>query len=498
LSGWRFALFWTIVLSGLLVPSFLYDLRIPDEPRVAHTGLEMLRTGDIVLPTVNGSPFLQTPPLHYWVLAAWFSLAGFLTDGLARVPSVLFSFGSVWLTARLARRLMGLPGSPSSFLAAAILASTFGFWDAGHRVVVDAALTFFLTFAFYHLAIALVEGKLLARHGLCVGVGAGCAFLAKGPVGLVLLAPVALYGLVRIGKQKRKGLPVFVASALLAFFVIAVPWAVALYLRNPTYLEELLFSHVGRRFFGGAHHNPTNFTFLHRSLLKLLPWAAFLPFVLVYHVRIVRSRVLCRAWGRSPASEFSFNEFLLTWFLFPVLLLLVSRSKRELYLLPVFPAVALLTSLWLEGIVDRVASGRVLLQLLWILVVVVPVGGTLVRAIGSRDDSVRDMGVALASLGRNGNVIVGYRLWEREAAAIAWYLRHPFDNIEDPEVFADRIRELRPKVTVVGGRDDLQLLTGLPHEGGLKGARLLLADKARRRTLQVWVVSLSSPSSGSE
>ena len=104
LSGWRLALFWTVVLSGLLVPSFLYDLRLPDEPRVAHTGLEMVRTGDIVLPTVNGSPFLQTPPLHYWVLAAWFSLTGFLTDGLARVPSVLFSFGSVWLTALLGRR----------------------------------------------------------------------------------------------------------------------------------------------------------------------------------------------------------------------------------------------------------------------------------------------------------------------------------------------------------------------------------------------------------
>ena len=486
MSGWRLALFWTIALAGLLVPSFLYDLRIPDEPRVAHTGLEMVRTGDVVLPTVNGSPFLQTPPLHYWALAGGYSLAGFLSDGMARVPSVLFSFGSLCLTALLARRLAGLSGSPSSFLAAAILASTFGFWDVGHRVVVDPALTFFLTLAFYFLAISLVEGKLLARHGLCIGAGVGCAFLAKGLVGPALLAPVAVYGLVRLGPRGRGGLPVFVASALAAFLVITVPWVLALYLRNPAYVEEILF-HVGRRFIGGAHHNPTNFTFIHRSLLKLLPWAALLPFVLTYHSRIVWSHFRGTNREKPKAPGLSFNELLLAWFLFPVLLLLISRSKRELYLLPVFPAVALLTSLWLEGVVERVASGRALLKILWVLVVIVPVGGTLVRAIGCRGDSARGIGLTLESLRRNESAVVGYRLWEREEAAIAWYLRHPFENIEDPEAFASRVRELRPKVTVVGDRDDLQLLEAQSSDGCLEGARLFLEQKLRRRTLQVWV-----------
>lgn len=510
MSGWRRSLFWTAVLSGLLVPSFLYDLRLPDEPRVAHTGLEMARTGDIVLPTVNGAPFLQTPPLHYWMLAACFASAGFLTDGLARVPSVLFTFGSLWLTVLLARRLGGVPpishqgpsvdvaagttlshpgpGSASSFVAAAILASTFGFWDAGHRVVVDTALTFFLTLAFYRLAIALVEGNLRASHGLCIGAAAGGAFLVKGWLGPVILAPVVVYGLLRIGKQRRRGLPAFVASALLAFLLIAAPWVVALYLRNPAYVEELLFSHIGRRVFAGAHHNPTNFTFVHRSLLKLLPWSVFLPFVLVHHIRLVWGRASWRRAGAWRASEFSFNEFLLIWFLFPVLLLLLSRSKRELYLLPVFPAAALMTSLWLERSVSRVVSRRVVIKFLWVLLVVVPVGGTLVRALGSRGYSVRSVGETLASLEREGSVVVGHGLWEREASAVAWYLRHPFENISDPQAFSDRLRDAGQNVTVVGDRDDLQLLVALPDESGLEGARLLLEEPARRRTLQVWVV----------
>jgi 4-amino-4-deoxy-L-arabinose transferase-like glycosyltransferase len=444
-------LFWIVALSGLLAPALLSDLKLPDEPRVAHTSLEMLRTGDFVLPTVNGKPFLQTPPLHYWTLAGWFAMAGCEPDGLARVPSVLLSLATIAITARIGRRFLD---ERAALLAAGILAGTIGFWDAGQRVVVDASLALFVTVGFHHMAVAVDALDISVRRGAWLGAAAGLAFLAKGLPGPVILGSVACVALATERALWRRELVAFATAAALAFAVVALPWTVALWRRDPGFVDELLFAHVKARFLEGAHHDPSNFTFIHRSLLKLLPWGAALPFALAYvWKRALRAKA---APPSAPAPSRAFARLVLLWLVIPFVLLLLSRSKRNLYLLPIFPAAALACAAWLVRLLGRGHSRRLVLAVVWAPVLLLPIAGAMYQRLDADDVSMAAFGRGLADVEKSGRTVVGFRLEEREEAAIAWYLRHPFESLGDASALRDRVAALGAKAVLAGDADDLR------------------------------------------
>ncbi|HVR74556.1 MAG TPA: glycosyltransferase family 39 protein, partial [Planctomycetota bacterium] len=438
--------------------------------------------GDFVVPRVNHQEFLQTPPLHYWVLGFWLRIAGVEPDGLARMPSVAASVGTLLLTVLLARRHVG---ERAAFLSGAVLATMIGFWDTGHRVIVDTSLTFFTTLCLVQLARIELDGDLSLRRGALLGAAAGLAFLTKGFVGPVIVGIVALVTLLRRPALRTPGAIRPAAAACAAFLLVALPWVIALVRRDPGFATELLFAHVKRRALEGSSHNPSNFTFIHRSLLMLLPAAALLPILVAAAIRGRR--------GGTPAPSRSrrLNGLLLAWIAVPVILLLVSRSKRNLYLLPVFPAVAVLLGTWLDGVLERFRHRprlpRVFETAAWSLLVIVPVAGTLYRVAEGPERSLRGIGSVLARLEAEGSPVVGYLLEEREQGAIAWYLRHPFEEIDDAAALKDRLAGRDGAVALVGDADALAAAAA----GGadIARARVVFEKKLRRRRLEVLQVS---------
>lgn len=467
---------------GLLVPSFLCDLQIPDEPRVAHTSLEMIRTGDLVVPRVNHQDFLQTPPLHCWVLGFWLRIAGVEPDGLARMPSVAASVGTLLLTILLARRHAG---DRAAFLSGALLATMIGFWDTGHRVIVDTSLTFFTTLCLVQLVRIELDGDLSLRRGALLGVAAGLTFLAKGLVGPVLVGIVALIMVLRRPALRRPEAIRSAVAACAAFLLVAAPWVIALALRDTGFPTELLFAHVKRRALEGSDHNPSNFTFIHRTLLMLLPAAALIPFLLA---AAIRGR---RGGTPTPPTSRGLNGLLLAWIAVPVILFLVSRSKRNLYLLPIFPAVAVILGAWLDGVLERFRHRprlpRVFETAAWSLLVIVPVAGTLHRAAEGPERSLRGLGTELARLEAEGALVIGHLLEEREQGAIAWYLRHPFEEIDDAAALRDRLAGRDGAVALVGDADELAAAAA----GGsdITRGRVVFEKTLRRRRLEVLQVS---------
>ncbi len=499
--------FFATAILALALPCFLYDLNLPDEPRVAHTSFEMLRTGDFVLPAVNGEAFLQTPPLFYWLPALWFDLAGTAPEGAARVVPVCCGVGTLLVTYLLARRYAGWA---AGLLSAAVLLAMFHFWDIGHRVTVDMCLTLFTNMAFFCLALLVLEARSRWWWGPLFGIFAGGAFLVKGVVGPVFLSLTVIAVFLRHRDLWTRSRAVALAAAVLAAAVVLLPWIAALYARDPAYPSELVLEHVWRRATGDAQHDPSNWQFLHRMLLHLMPWTVLLPFVLYGEGR--------RVWARSRAARASetderrgrFVELLLFFFLLSLAVLLISRSKRDVYLLPALPAVAMLTGTWLARQLETVWLGRVARAGIWILAALVPVGliATLMTTAGKssgllvlglvahfywlvrwyrserrrRRESDVDralnepetapargelsstvytalplvilcvaswgsfyhvmrnprytaapLGREVAALASRGHEITGYRLWEREIAAVAWYLRHPFRHVTEGE-----------------------------------------------------------------
>src|SRR5512144_968237 len=95
-----------LVLALLVFRLGAVPLVGPDEPRYTRVAIEMHRAGEWVTPTLQGEPWLEKPPLFYWLAGGAFSVFG-ETEAAARVPSVLAALLLVGATALFGARLFG-------------------------------------------------------------------------------------------------------------------------------------------------------------------------------------------------------------------------------------------------------------------------------------------------------------------------------------------------------------------------------------------------------
>jgi 4-amino-4-deoxy-L-arabinose transferase-like glycosyltransferase len=181
-----------------------HSLWTPDEPRDAAVGKAMWASGDLVVPRLNGSPFLEKPPLAWWAQAAAFRALG-VSDAAARVPSALFGMLTLLVTFALGRRL---GGPRAGWLAAGALASAVEFGEDMGRAIVDPPLVLMVAVAYAGFVVLVTPrprtgniGRLDRRAGrerrgayLAIALAVPLAFLVKGVAGIGLaLGPPILY-----------------------------------------------------------------------------------------------------------------------------------------------------------------------------------------------------------------------------------------------------------------------------------------------------------------
>jgi len=414
-----------------------HSLWSPDEPTGAAVGRAMLDSGDLVVPRLNGEPFLEKPPLYWWVQVAAFRLFG-VADAVARLPSAVFGLLTLLVTFALGRRLGGEGDGPRlGLLAAAVLAALYLFGEEIDRVVVDPALAFFV--AVIHLGfVLLAEPRTPAdrrRAWLLIAVSTSLAFLAKGVVALGLgIAPPVLW---LLATRRLRGLRELAPVALLGvplFALIVGPWAVALYRATgwPGIQECLLNNTSGRLLANQAGrvygHRQTIWYYLTTGLAVLLPWSLALPAML-------RAGVARRA----PVAGGQARPLLFATFWIGVALLSAAASKRELYLLPLLPAFAVCVAWWLATRDARAAGAswdrrtlRVLLTLaaalpllLWGAAAVVrwaPPPAARLAPLQAALSTGRLAGAGAAALAASGLLMaVLFRRW-RSGPGTAWVL----------------------------------------------------------------------------
>jgi 4-amino-4-deoxy-L-arabinose transferase-like glycosyltransferase len=304
-----------------------YDLWAPDEPYFAEGAREMVVDGHWAVPHVNGAVSTDKPPLFFWLIALFSLPLGRVTSLTARLPSALAALGSVALTCRLGRRLAG---PRSGALAALILATTYLAWDKSRSAQIDALLCFLILAALSAFE-AYRSGQANGRRaGLLFWFAIALAVLAKGPVGLVLPLGIALVCLAvdrRLGAWSRFA-PL---SGPLLFLAIISLWAVAATLSGggEYSLWGALKKHALERALHGMHHVQPFWYYAKVIPVQMLPWSGLLPGAFVL------------AWRRRAAAA---DRFLLVYALFVVLLFTLSTEKRDLYVLPAYPAFALLAA----------------------------------------------------------------------------------------------------------------------------------------------------------
>ncbi len=385
-----------------------HTLWTPDEPRDAVFGKTMLVTHDWVVPRLNGQPFLEKPPLTWWLQAAAYRTFG-VSDTVARVPSAACATLTLLATFLLARWLTDR--ASAGWLAAGALASMAEFGEDMRRAIVDPPLVLTVTLAYAGFALLLAAdgrrraaavggrsgtlpspGAGQARSGargavgswgatLLVVVAVSLAFMAKGMVGLGLAAgpPVAWllatgagFGRSRTGRAARDQAAASAAGAaagdtdrrtwsetlrLLApvllvgmpvFAAFALPWAIALvHAAGWGALRECLVGNT----IGRLLPTKAGVVYGHR-----LPFWYYLPagIAVLLPWSLALPAVLRGDSGEAPAWAAAPRRLLLACFFLGTLLLSIAASKRTVYLVPLLPALAVPIGLWL----DRLGSGQ--------------------------------------------------------------------------------------------------------------------------------------------
>jgi hypothetical protein len=334
------------------------DFWAPVEPRYAEIARVMLTRGEWIIPKVNGDLYTDKPMLYFWSVLLLSKLAGGVNEWTVRLPSALSALGLVLATYFLGRDLFN---SKVGFMAAAVLATCARvLWEA-RWAHTDMLFSFFFTLSLYFFCRALfhkgVQREFLLAYGLMA-----LATLTKGLMGIVLPGLIVLV-FVTLKWEWRSILEWRIPSGALVFLLVAVPWYVLVTLATGgKWLEEfVLIHHIQNYTTSFGHRKPFSYYFLNFPL-DFLPWTIFVvPAIFTY-----RSKVKCL---NEPAPLFLFLWFFVIFFFFSF-----AKTKRALYLLPLFPPAALFVAHYFDDLIRGTFSQGTLYQwlaqiffnLLWI------------------------------------------------------------------------------------------------------------------------------------
>ena len=304
-----------------------------DEPRYAQVAREMLDRHDWITPTLGGHAWLEKPPLYYWQAMLAYRIFG-VSDLAARLPSAVDATLLVIAVCFFFRKFRrGVEVD-----AALITASCAGVIGYARAASMDMALT--ASFAVGMLAWwAWRESNsrfYLAGFYACMGLG----MLAKGPIA-PFLAAVVVSVFALTARESRLIVRTLWVPGMLLFCAIAVPWYVAVQLRNPQFFREFILQHNLARFSTNLYHHPEPFWYYVPVIaLALVPWIVF---VVAAFIEATRAWWAERKSGRTaPDLEMQFALFASCWLVVPVAFFSISQSKLPGYILPAIPAGAIL------------------------------------------------------------------------------------------------------------------------------------------------------------
>ncbi|MEO6726391.1 MAG: glycosyltransferase family 39 protein [Blastocatellia bacterium] len=315
----------------------------PDEPRYAEVAREMYRSGDWITPRLGGIRWFEKPALTYWLSAIGYKLFG-ESEFAARFGIAVFASIGVLLVYFFGKQVRS---ARFGYLSAAALA-TCGLWLGFARgATFDLPLSVAMTLALFSFFVWERREKEQGRNRfwwiLCFALG--LAVLAKGLVGIVL--PAAIIGLYLLLTRRLKVIlkPKLLFAGTILFLATAAIWYAPVMARHGReFIDEFFIGHHFQRYLSNKYKHPQPFYFFIGVLL-----AGSFPWIFYFVASIWRA-----VWRRGELLQDRLRLFLWLWAFVPVVFFSFSGSKLPGYILPVFPAVAMLIGIeverwWMEG-----------------------------------------------------------------------------------------------------------------------------------------------------
>ncbi len=333
----------------------------PDEGRYAEIAREMVATGDWLTPRLNGYKYFEKPALQYWATAAGYTLLG-INEWTARLWPAITGFLGVLAAFWFGNRLFG---APAGLYAAVVLGSSAMFVFTGHFLSLDMGLALFMSLAVlaWPMARHAADARSARRWMLAGWAAMALAVLSKGLVGIVL--PVAAVGASILASRDwaaLRRLELLRGGAL--FLAITAPWFTAVSLANPEFFDFFFIHEHFQRFLTKVHdrYEPPWY-FLPVLGIGLMPWTLALLPAGAWVLRRPApdaGRAMPREAGRLMPREagraMSPERFLLLWCAVVMAFFSASSSKLPAYILPLWPAAAVVLGAWLAHAGEQAAG----------------------------------------------------------------------------------------------------------------------------------------------
>jgi 4-amino-4-deoxy-L-arabinose transferase-like glycosyltransferase len=331
--------------AAILYPTLGFHLLEPDEGRYAQIPKEMLAHDSWVVPTLQGEPYLDKPPLMYWLVALSYRVFGVTPEAARLVPAICVHL-TILAVYLIGRRSIGQRGA---LWAALLLSVAPGFVSVARLLLLDGLLTLCVTVSVLCGFEAVRTGRFRPAWWLAAAVASGLGFLTKGPISEVLLfVPLWAFGLLagrvgravpdadcraqpdlRCARPSPASVPLHWYAIFFAVVIgVNVPWYVAMYREQPQFLGHFFWQHNVMRFLQPFDHLQPIWYYVPILLGGLLPGTVLF---------VAYARALLR--GESASSVV--GGFWLLAGLWCVFFFSCSGSKLPTYILPAYPFLCL-------------------------------------------------------------------------------------------------------------------------------------------------------------
>ena len=316
---------------AVLIPAVWLDTSLTgsDEYRVTfRTALETAASDDWTIPTLDGEPRLRKPPLYYWLLAS--SLEWFGSNPLSlRIWGVICAVLMALVTATIGKRFTGT----SAMLIFVILIGTVGLATESRRAMLDIPMAMLLLLSIERFLAWWTDGG--SVRIVVAGVLLALACLIKPTAllfGFTAVVSLFLVGPKRSSRATLWQLPLFLAALL----VVAIPWWIHAYLQYPELLQQRWSEQIAHRQFSWIHVEAIP-SLLGGFLGLILPWSITAVMAVLVFIR------------RKPDGLENPQRWLVMWVILSSIPFLFMKTF-ERYLIPILPAMAILTATYLDGL----------------------------------------------------------------------------------------------------------------------------------------------------
>lgn len=334
---WVIDLIWMSILLSVFYAIWIgsHALFTPDEGRYSEVAREMVASGDYITPRLNGVAFLDKPVLYYWLQASAINLFGLKEWALRFWPALMGVLGCLvtYLTGSI------LFSRRTGILSALILATCPLYYGAAHYANLDLEVAVLIANSLMFFLMGMQIQKYRFASMMAAYFFAAMAFLTKGLIGIAF--PCLIIGTWILLLNRWSILKnMYLIVGIIFFTVLTLPWYMLVQKANPEFLHFFFVTQQVTRFLTKADFNnkASWWFYIPIVLAGIFPWCIFVIQALYQQIKSVWKN---RQEQASILFLFLWLVIIFTFFSFP-------KSKTVGYILPIFPAVALLIGNYLD------------------------------------------------------------------------------------------------------------------------------------------------------